>query len=169
MMMNTKVHPIILHGKHPLTRLIILTEYLRLLHAGPALLSASLGRRYYIVQLRKMVWSLTRQCTTCRRQASKPVPQMIGQLPMERVTPGCVFVRGWVDYAGPFLIKSGKVWKPAIFKAYACLFVSLAVKAIHVELVSDLTTEAFLATLRRFIARRGLPTFIWSDHGTNFV
>lgn len=42
-------------------------------------------------------------------------------------------------------------------------------KAVHIELVSDLTTEAFIATLRRFIARRGLPSLLWSDHGTNFV
>ena len=41
------------------------------------------------------------------------------------------------------------------WKAYDCLFVSLAVKAMHIELVSDLTTEAFLATLRRFIESRG--------------
>ena len=40
---------------------------------------------------------------------------------------------------------------------------------VHIELVSDLTTETFLATLRRFVARRGKPTLIWSDHGTNFV
>ena len=42
-------------------------------------------------------------------------------------------------------------------------------KAIHIELVSDLTTEAFLSTLHRFIARRGLPSLVWSNHGTNFI
>ncbi len=50
-----------------------------------------------------------------------------------------------------------------------CLFVCLSVKAVHLVLVSDLTTEAFVAALRRFIARRGYPSLIWSDHGTNFV
>ena len=35
--------------------------------------------------------------------------------------------------------------------------------------MSDLTSEAFIATLRRFIARRGYPSLIWSDNGTNFV
>ena len=45
----------------------------------------------------------------------------------------------------------------------------LAVKTVHLELVSDLTTEAFIAALRRFIVRRGCPFLIWSDHGTNFV
>ncbi len=51
-------------------------------------------------------------------------------------------------------------------RTYVCVFVSLSVKAVHLELVSDLTTEAFIAALRRFIARRGHPS---SDHGTNFV
>jgi len=54
-------------------------------------------------------------------------------------------------------------------KAYICVFVSLAVKAVHLEAVSDLTSEAFIAALRRFIARRGYPSLIWSDNGTNFV
>ncbi len=54
-------------------------------------------------------------------------------------------------------------------KAYVCVFVALSVKAVHLELVSDLTTEAFLACLRCFVARRGKPSLIWSDHGSNFV
>ena len=36
-------------------------------------------------------------------------------------------------------------------------------------MISDLTTAAFIACLRRFIARRGKPVSIWSDHGSNFV
>ena len=60
-----------------------------------------------------------------------------------------------VDYAGPFLIKYGYVRKPTVLKAYVCLFVWLTVKAVHLELVSDLTAEAFLAAFCRFISRRG--------------
>ncbi len=85
---------------------------------------------------------------------------------MERVTPDSVF---GVDYAGPVYIKLGAVRKPTIIKAYVAVFVSLSVKAVHLEAVSDLTAEAFLACLRRFIARHGKPNSIWSDHGTNFV
>ena len=94
---------------------------------------------------------------------------MQGQLPLERITPGSVFDKVGVDYAGPLYVKYGMVRRTFTRKAYICLFVSLAVKAVHLELVSDLTTEAFIATLRRFIARRGHPSLIWSDHGTNFV
>ena len=74
-----------------------------------------------------------------------------------------------MDYAGPIWIKSGHVRKPVITKAYVALFVSLSVKAVHLELDTELTTAAFIATLRRFIARWGKPSIMWSDHGTNFV
>ena len=62
-------------------------------------------------------------------------------------------------------------YKPTIAKAYACVFFPFlcVVKAIHIKVVSDLSTTAFIASLRRFIARRGKPTLLWSDNGTNFV
>ncbi|XP_071036455.1 uncharacterized protein [Parasteatoda tepidariorum] len=41
-------------------------------------------------------------------------------------------------------------------------------KAVHLELVSDLSTEAFLASFRRFTARRWLPSDVYSDNATNF-
>ena len=59
--------------------------------------------------------------------------------------------------------------KPTIIKAYICMLVCLSVKVVHLKLESDLTTEAFIAALRRFIARQGYPTIIWSDHGSNFL
>ena len=99
----------------------------------------------------------------------RPHNQLLGQLPLERVTPASVFERVGLDYAGPFQIKYGCVRKPTVVKAYICLFVCLTVKAVHLELVSDLTIEAFIAALRRFLARRGYPLLLWSDHGTNFV
>ncbi len=71
---------------------------------------------------------------------------------MERVTPDSVFEETGVDYAGPLYIKYGYIRKPTIIKAYVCVFVSLTVKAVHLELVSDLTSGAFIACLRRFIA-----------------
>ena len=59
--------------------------------------------------------------------------------------------------------------KPIFTKGYVAVFVSLSVKAVHLEAVTDLTTSTFIATLRRFITRRGIPSTMWSDNGTNFV
>ena len=81
----------------------------------------------------------------------------MGQLPAEKVAPGFIFDQVGIDYAGPFYIRYGYVRKPMVVKAYMCVFVSLSVKAVHLELVSDLTSEAFIACLRQFIARRGNP------------
>jgi len=142
------MHPIILSGGHPLTKLIIRTEHLRLLHAGPTLLMSSLNCRYHIVGGRKVLRSITRSCVICRRRSQKPVPQLMGQLPIERVTPDIVFENVGVDYAGPVHIKYGHVRRPTLIKAYICVFVSLSVKAAHLELVSDLTTEAFVSAFR---------------------
>lgn len=162
-------HQVILSAKHPVTRLIIRAEHLRLLHAGPTLLGASLSRKFHILSGRKAIRTITRGCVTCRRHCTKPHPPSFGQLPIERITPDMVFDRVGLDYAGPLQIKLGYVRKPTVLKAYVCIFVSLTVKAVHLELVSDLTSEAFLAALRRFISRRGKPSLLWSDHGSNFV
>lgn len=162
-------HPIILHGRHTVTKLVIRSEHIRLLHAGPTLVTSSLGRRFHIIGHRKAIRTLTRACITCRRTTVKPRPQLMGQLPLERVTPGMVFERVGLDFAGPVYLKLGHVRKPTIVKSYICVFVALSVKAVHLELVSDLTSAAFIACLRRFVARRGKPTCIWSDHGSNFI
>ena len=80
-----------------------------------------------------------------------------------------VFENVSIDYAGPLYLKRGSVRKPIIVKSHVCVFVSMSVKAIHLELVFDLIAEAFIACLKCFIARSGKPSSIWSDHGTNFV
>jgi hypothetical protein len=100
------------------------------------------------------------------RDAAKPKPQLLGQLPVEHIILGPVFDKIGVNYAGLVLVKYGYVRKPVIVKAYICVFVSLTVKAVHLEAVSDLTTDAFVA---HFIAHRGRPVLLWSDHGSNFV
>ena len=79
----SKVHSIILHGKHPVTKILIRSEHKQLLHGGPNLVITSLSRHFYIISCRKIVRSVVRQCITCRRQALKPQPQMLGQLPPE--------------------------------------------------------------------------------------
>ena len=164
-----KRHPVILPGQHAVTKLVVRTEHLRLLHAGPTLTTASLSQRYHILSSRRVVRSITRSCVTCRRYSGRPQSQLLGQLPPERVTPGSVFQCVGVDYAGPVLIKGGSTRKPVVVRAYVSVFVSFNVKAVHLEPVSELTSAAFIAAFRRFIARRGKPRIMWSDHGTNFI
>jgi hypothetical protein len=66
------------------------------------------------------------------------------------------------------MLKLGNPLSKTVIKGYIAMFVCLAVKAIHLEVVTSLTTDAFIAALRRFIARRGTPSTIYSENGTNF-
>jgi len=93
----------------------------------------------------------------------------MADLPSVRITQALPFVNTGCDYAGPILLKDAKVRKPRISKGYICLFVCMVTSAIHLELVTDLTTETFLAALRRFISLRGKCSKIYSDNGTNFI
>ncbi|GFQ86948.1 hypothetical protein TNCT_333541 [Trichonephila clavata] len=93
----------------------------------------------------------------------------MGNLPKHRVTLERPFFSCGIDYAGPVLIKCNKGRGTKSTKGYIALFVCLATKAVHIEAVGDLTTDSFIAALRRFSARRGAPRHIYSDNGTNFV
>ncbi|XP_011859720.1 PREDICTED: uncharacterized protein LOC105557160 [Vollenhovia emeryi] len=94
----------------------------------------------------------------------------MGDLPTPRVTPSSrSFLHCGLDYAGPVQIRisSGRGIKSR--KAYIALFICLASRAIHLELVGDYTTSAFFDAFSRFCARRGLPRDMYSDNGTTFV
>lgn len=73
-----------------------------------------------------------------------------------------------MDYCGPLFLRPVHR-KAAPRKCYICVFVCMATKAVHLELVSDLSTMSFLMALDRFVSRRNKPAHIYSDNGTNFV
>ncbi|GFS57781.1 integrase catalytic domain-containing protein [Trichonephila clavipes] len=93
----------------------------------------------------------------------------MGNLPKHRVMLEISFFSCRIDYAGPVLIKCNKGRGTKSTKGYIALFVCLATKAVHIEAVGDLTTDSFIAALRRFSPRRGAPRHIYSDNGTSFV
>ena len=89
-------HPVILHGKHRITQLIIGAEHIRLLHARITLTSGSLERRYCMIKGRMAVRAVLRQCATCRKIDPKPFTQMMGKLPANRMRIG-IFLNAWAS------------------------------------------------------------------------
>ena len=90
----------------------------------------------------------------------------MADLTAERVTPSRPFTNCGIDFVGRFLVKgSGKDTE----NIYVAVFVCLSTKAIHLKLVSNLTKDDCILALQRFIARRGMPSKIHSDNGTNFI
>ncbi|XP_029720518.2 uncharacterized protein LOC109429239 [Aedes albopictus] len=160
-------HPMILPARHPLTRMVFEQHHLRLLHAGPQLLLATVRQRYWPLGGRNVARQVVHQCLTCFRSKPRQVRQFMGELPTSRVLVSRPFSKTGVDYFGPVYLRPAP--RKAAVKAYVALFVCMCTKAVHMELVSDLSTERFLQALRRFIARRGRCTELYSDNGTNFV
>ena len=163
-------HPIILPKDHPVTRLVIAYEHSRLGHGtGTEHLLAELRTRFWIVKGRRAVRNVVEACRGCRRQfRAKPVGQMMAPLPEARLKLTLrAFKRVGVDYGGPFLTKQGR--RKAKAKRYLCLFTCLNTRAVHLEMAYSLDTDSFINAFIRMTARRGTPTYVVSDNGTNFV
>ncbi|KAA5587505.1 transposase family protein, partial [Pseudomonas aeruginosa] len=90
-------------------------------------------------------------------------------LPQQRVTPCRPFTFTGVDYSGYIELKINKGRGVKTSKGYIAIFICMATKAVHIELVSDLGTETFIAAFQRLCARRGTPKHMYSDCGTNFI
>ncbi|XP_075150563.1 uncharacterized protein LOC142224665 [Haematobia irritans] len=91
-----------------------------------------------------------------------------GSLPPERATFSLPFTYTGVDFAGPFNLKTSSLRNAKVVKGYAAVFVCFSTKAVHLEVCSDLSSDAFLAAFTRFTGRRGLPKTMFSDNGKNF-
>jgi len=162
-------HPMLIPKEAHLAMLVTRHWHSYACHAGPRLLSALVQRRFWVVGIRLVVHRVIRRCTICAR--TKPVnPQpMMADLPRFRVQEAHPFSVVGIDYAGPLQMKELSLRKARIVKVYIAVFVCMTTKAVHLESVSAMSTEAFRLTLDRFVARRGLPSSIYSDCGTNFV
>lgn len=164
-----KKHPMLIDGKHHYSKLIFEYYHTKLLHAGPQLLLSIVREHYWAVNGRILAKKVCNKCVMCRRMKAETAKQIMGRLPPQRLTPGFPFEVTGTDYAGPFHILNRKGRGAKLIKCYLCVFICFKVKAVHLELVSDLTTEAFILALRRFMSRRGKPREIFCDNGTNFV
>ncbi|XP_070074700.1 uncharacterized protein [Drosophila takahashii] len=162
-------HPVLLPKTHRISKLILEHEHRVNHHPGVSSLFVIVRQKFWIFGARNLIRKITHDCLACFRQRSHTSQQQMANLPSVRITQALPFIHTGCDYAGPILLKDAKVRKPRISKGYICLFVCMVTSAIHLELATDLTTETFLAALRRFISLRGKCSKIYSDNGTNFI
>lgn len=166
---ESAIHPVILNAKSHTIRLLVEHTHRTMLHVGSSAVMAILAYSYHIPRLKPLLRSVSRRCMVCQKAFARPAKQIMGELPAIRSNPAPPFSIVGVDYAGPVYTKKGRGRNFSRIKTYLCIFVCLATRAVHIEAVADATTAAFLATLDKFVARRGLPSQIHSDNGSNFV
>ncbi|XP_054722391.1 uncharacterized protein LOC129232176 [Uloborus diversus] len=161
-------HPILLPKSHHFTNLVIQYFHHISLHSGPQLTLCCIRQKFWIPSGRGVVGRLLSKCQTCFRFRAKSSEQLMGNLPANRFSTGRAFLNVGIDFGGPFITKPNVPRSKVKLKSYLALFICMATKAVHLEVVSDLSTDAFLAAFRRFISRRGKPTNMFSDNATNF-
>ena len=159
--------PIILPKDHPFVILLLRDLHERRGHCGYKSLIHEARKRFWIIGLRRMAKTVTSKCVICRKLRKRPLNQLMGQIPNLRVAAGFpAFSNTAMDMFGPVQIKLGR---KTLKEAQVIIFACMTSRAIHLELVTDKTSDAFLMAFRRFACLRGHPNVCWSDRGTNFV
>ncbi|XP_015514777.2 uncharacterized protein LOC107220623 [Neodiprion lecontei] len=165
----TKKHPILLPSHHHVTDLIIRETHKNAFHSGIQSTLSNLRHRFWLLDGKGQVRRIVRRCVECVRHRPVLLHGKMADLPSARVTNSAAFSHAGVDCFGPLFIKERKFRNRTKIKVYGCVFVCMATKAVHLEIVSDLTTDGFLGAFGRFTGRRGVPSHVYSDNGTNFV
>lgn len=158
--------PILLPKDHHITRLIILDYHHRMRHQNDDAVACAIRAKFWVPHLRAAVRRSRQECLICKLRTARPKPPVMGQLPVDRLTP---YVRPFtytgLDFFGPLSVTVGRRQE----KRWAALFTCLTVRAVHIELASDLSADACLLCVRNFANIRGVPLRIRSDNGTNFI
>ena len=160
-------HPILLPDCRFATRLI---RKLHFEHHHPTqqTMMNILRQRFWILKAKILIKEVTRHCLTCYKVKPIDTHQLMAPLPSARVTMTPPFTNTALDYAGFFLIRSGTTRNAPKAKVYVAMFKCMCTGAIHLDLASDLSTNAFIDTLDRFISRRGLCVELYTDNATCF-
>ena len=150
---TSQKHPLFLHRKDPLAHLLCRHVHQINMHVGPTGLMGLLSLEYHILGAKHLVKEVSKECVVCQKSYARTTDHLMGQLPPVRATPAPPFTSTGADFAGPFTLRKGHTRKPVWVKGYICIFVCLTTKAVHIELVMDLSTESFIRALKRFVSR----------------
>lgn len=159
-----KKYPLLLPKNSEFTVKVIEDTHKNNYHIGVSHTLAMTRNKYWILQGRSKVKSVLRNCVQCRKYSGGPYKMpMMAPLPAERVNYSKPFTFTGIDYFGPLKVEDARVEK-----RWICLFTCLSVRAIHMEVVQDLTADECVLAIRRFVATRGLPHVIISDNALQF-
>ena len=159
-------HPYLLPKKSHISWLIVQDCHAHSLHGGHLRTAAEVRKKYWIVGDTDLSKRVVHECIICRRHRGKPIQQKMSDLPDFRVS-HCSppFQTTLVDYLGPVNVKLNR---NTTTKGYCAVFTCAVTRAVHLTCVQDLSTDAFLQALERFVSIRGAPSLLISDNATCF-
>ncbi|XP_055543071.1 uncharacterized protein LOC129728645 [Wyeomyia smithii] len=160
--------PIQLPAKHSLSVLIARSVHLQTLHGGPSLMLATIRQRFWPLRGRELARKVFRRCVTCFRCNPTTGNQIMAPYPSFRHRPARAFTYSGMNYCGPFLVRP-LIGKGSSVKVYVALYVWMVVKAVHLEVVADLSSAACINAVKRFVAKHGRVLELHCDNATAFV
>ncbi|GIY70400.1 reverse transcriptase [Caerostris darwini] len=143
---HNEKHPAIL-PKSKFTDLIIMSEHVKSFHSGVISTLSRVRNNFWIPRGRQVVKKVISECLICKKCALKPAKQLTGQLPRNRVVESPPFAVVGIDFTGAITIKAGD---QSCKKVYIALFTCAVTRAVHIEVVSDMSVKSFIFALRRF-------------------
>ena len=170
-LISREKHPVIIPGKHHIAKLIVLQFHEEVQHQGRLFTEGAIRKGgFWITGGKRLVSSVIFSCVKCRRLRRKLEGQMMADLPSDRLEEAPPFTYVGLDVFGPWSITTRRTrGGQANSKRWAVLFTCLCIRAIHIEVIGELSSSAFINALRRFVAIRGKVKQFRSDRGTNFV
>ena len=157
---------VLLPKQHHITSLIVRHRHAVVGHAGREATLAALRLSYWVIGARAVISAVISRCFLCRRWRAPAAEQQMADVPDSRAACGSApFANTGIDVFGWFLVKQGR----ARVKRYGCVFTCLTMRAIHLEVLHSLDADSLINALIRFMARRGCPSHIFCDNGTNLV
>ena len=159
--------PLLLPKNDRLTKLIVMDAHTCHQHAGLSSTITLLRQKYWIPSIRQAVKGIIHTCVKCRKVSGHPYKTGDPPpLPYDRLDSTTPFSVTGIDFTGALNVKSTD---GTIKKVYICLFTCASTRAVHLEVVTDLTAETFMLAFRRFVSRRSIPKTIISDNATTFI
>ena len=156
-------YPMIIPSGH-LAELILRYEHIFLKHSSALHMINTINSKFWIIGGKSIANRVVRMCSRCNRFDNKCIVQPAPYLPAFRANEAPAFTLTGLDHCGPFYcLDEGDR------KYYVLLLTCAVTRSLHLEVVDSLEMNDTLLGLRRFAARRGLPSVIFSDNSTTFL
>ncbi|XGW10254.1 hypothetical protein V3C99_012050 [Haemonchus contortus] len=154
--------PIYVPPRSELARLILQQIHCDNAHCGKEHTLTIARQRFWIPRASSIFKKYLKNCVTCKKIQGLPLgAPIMPALPTDRVIATTPFQNTGCDFMGPFTSKAQE-------KMYIALYTCLTTRAVHLEVVENMSTSAFLNSFVRFVSRRGVPKLMRTDCGTNF-
>lgn len=162
-------YPVIIPKEGRLSELIIWDAHSKTEHGHVQQMMQYIRNNFWISTMRSEARKSIHKCVVCARYNKRFETQLMSGLPADRIRKNRAFLISGVDYAGPIEIVERYKSRSNKRKCWIAIFVCMVTRAVHIDIVCDLSAAEFISCFERFVCKRGHCNRLYSDNGTSFV